>query len=153
LLILPNAWSLSVIWAINQRVTIRRKMRSTISDDASLAHRLEVVGWRNGVTAVEGNGHDGSRRDSMGLDPSRWRGDDETETHSSELSSPEFCSLSYRVLLSRRICKTIDESGEQITKPNQITQVSNSILHHLTPLNRLRSKPESAGFGSRQKRK
>ncbi|GAA6013008.1 hypothetical protein JCM11491_000935 [Sporobolomyces phaffii] len=54
LLILPNCWATSVIWAINQRVTIRKRMRSTISDDASLAKRLEVVGWRTTIPTVEG---------------------------------------------------------------------------------------------------
>ncbi|GAA5949268.1 hypothetical protein JCM3765_003351 [Sporobolomyces pararoseus] len=83
LLILPNAWSLSVIWAINQRVLIKRKMKSTISDDASFAQRLEVVGWRNHVSVGQGAGMVESRRGSIGIDPSRWRGDDDTESHSS----------------------------------------------------------------------
>ncbi|GAA5994337.1 hypothetical protein JCM5350_006550 [Sporobolomyces pararoseus] len=85
LLILPNAWSLSVVWAINQRVLIKRKLKSTISDDASFAQRLEVVGWRNHVDTLRGgaNGMTESRRGSIGIDPSKWRGDNETESHSS----------------------------------------------------------------------
>ncbi|GAA5879543.1 hypothetical protein JCM16303_003246 [Sporobolomyces ruberrimus] len=79
-LILPNCWALSVVWAINQRVTIRRKMKSTISDDASLANRLEVVGWRNNVATVEGFEERGTSDRS---DPGRWRGDDDTEDYSS----------------------------------------------------------------------
>ncbi|GAA5852844.1 hypothetical protein JCM5353_003999 [Sporobolomyces roseus] len=75
LLILPNTWALSVVWSINQRVTIRRKMAST-ADDASLGKRLAVVGWRNrvgggGIESQDEGGEGDSRND-----PSRWRGDE-----------------------------------------------------------------------------
>lgn len=58
-------------------------MKSTISDDASLANRLEVVGWRNNVATVEGFEERGT---SDRCDPGRWRGDDDTEDYSSEFS-------------------------------------------------------------------
>jgi hypothetical protein len=58
-------------------------MKSTISDDASLANRLEVVGWRNNVATVEGFEERGTSDRS---DPGRWRGDDDTEDYSSEFS-------------------------------------------------------------------
>ncbi|GAA5905360.1 uncharacterized protein JCM6883_006373 [Sporobolomyces salmoneus] len=100
LLILPNAWSLSVVWAINQRVTVRRKMRSSISDDASLAQRLEVVGWRNNVAMNQSR--KAVEEDPERFDPSRWRGDDEnvskknhrrTRTVSHKHKEPDYASF------------------------------------------------------------
>lgn len=72
LLILPNIWALSVIWAINQRVTIRRNL-ATVADDASLGKRLAVVGWRSTVAGLE----EGSEAQENRNDPSKWRGDDQ----------------------------------------------------------------------------
>ncbi|GAA5851284.1 hypothetical protein JCM3766R1_006051 [Sporobolomyces carnicolor] len=104
LLVLPNAWSLSVVWAINQRVTVRRKLKSSISDDQSLGQRLEVVGWRNNVPTVQGNvvELEEARKSLDRCDPSTWRGDDDNETRSSvrrpwgsnkQLTEPDYASV------------------------------------------------------------
>ncbi|GAA5932159.1 uncharacterized protein JCM15063_001138 [Sporobolomyces koalae] len=121
LLILPMCWTLSVLWAINQRISIRSKINTPRSDDASFAQRLEVVGWRqHGARGRQAGEKDVVQdRSVMGQDvvpdhpidlqepqeehwndPSRWRGDDNDDLSScrrtvtkKQFSEPDYSSV------------------------------------------------------------
>ena len=120
---------------------MRRKLKSSISDDQSLGQRLEVVGWRNNVPTVQGNvvELEEARKSLDRCDPSTWRGDDDNETRSSELllsMSPSPIQQEADPSLGLSGVRRPWGSNKQLTEPDYA-----SVELDMTPLESLASPP------------